>query len=120
MLAERLSALSPAQRRALIVAWCVALCTALFAGHLAGDFAWDDVPLVAQNASLTAPGGLRQILTQDLWRSAGQASTQLYHPLPMLTFWLEAHTHGLQIVALRLVNVGLHLGCALAFWALLL
>jgi hypothetical protein len=118
-LAERLSALSPPQRRALLVAWAVVVTTALFAGKLAGDFVWDDVPLVAQNASLSAPGGLAVIVEQDLWRSAGQASTQLYHPLPMLTFWLEAHTHGLQMVALRLVNVGLHLACALAFAALL-
>jgi hypothetical protein len=118
-LAERLAALSSAKRRALVIAWCVVLTLALFAGHLAGDFVWDDVPLVAQNASLTAPGGLHPLLTQDLWRSAGQASTQLYHPLPMLTFWLEAHTHGLQLVALRVTNIGLHLACVLAFWALL-
>lgn len=119
MLAHRLSALGPTQRRALVVGGGVALCIAMFAGRLAGDFVWDDVPLVAQNASLTAPGGLHAVLTQDLWGSSGQASTQLYHPLPMLTFWLQAHTHGVQMVALRLVNVGLHLACALAFWSLL-
>jgi tetratricopeptide (TPR) repeat protein len=119
-LVERLSGASPAKRRALIVAWCSLLLVALFTGRLAGEFVWDDVPLVAQNTSLTDPGGLRRLMTQDLWGSAGQASTQLYHPLPMLTFWLEAHTHGLQMVALRLVNVALHLGCALAFCALLL
>lgn len=90
-----------------------------FGPHLAGEFVWDDVPLVLDNPSLTQPGGLIRLLTHDLWGSAGQASTQLYHPLPMLSFWLEAHTHGLGLSALRLVNVLLHGGCALLFFALL-
>ncbi len=91
----------------------------VFGSRLGGEFVWDDVPLVQENSSLTAPGGWLRLLSSDLWGSAGQASTQLYHPLPMLTFWLEAHTHGLQLGALRLVNVLLHGGCALLFFALL-
>ena len=90
-----------------------------FGERLGGEFVWDDVPLVLENPSLTAPGGLARVLLGDLWGSAGQASTQLYHPLPMLTFWVEAHTHGLQLGALRFVNVLLHGGCALLFFALL-
>jgi tetratricopeptide (TPR) repeat protein len=105
--------------------WLVVGCAALlllaltFGSRLGGEFVWDDVPLVLENPSLTAPGGLTRLLTHDLWGSAGQASTQLYHPLPMFTFWLQARTHGLGLSGLRLVNVLLHGGCGLLFLALL-
>jgi protein O-mannosyl-transferase len=109
------------QRRAWLVAalGALVLLVLVFGGRLRGEFVWDDVPLVLENSSLTASGGLARVLFSDLWGSAGQASTQLYHPLPMLTFWLEAHVHGLQLGALRLVNVLLHGGCAVLFFALL-
>ena len=109
------------QRRAWLVAalGALLLLALVFGGRLGGEFVWDDVPLVLENSSLTAPGGLARVLFGDLWGSAGQASTQLYHPLPMLTFWLEAHVHGLQLGTLRLVNVLLHGGCALLFFGLL-
>lgn len=90
-----------------------------FGGRLNGQFVWDDVPLVAKNRSLSDPGGWWLQLTGDLWGTAGQPSTQLYHPLPMLTLWLQVQLHGLQMVWLRAGNVALHGGCALLFLLLL-
>jgi tetratricopeptide (TPR) repeat protein len=90
-----------------------------FGGRLRGEFVWDDVPLVQNNPALVEPGGLRVLLTRDLWGSAGQASTQLYHPLPMLTFWLQAKLHGLSLPWLRLVNVLLHAACTLSLLAVM-
>lgn len=87
-----------------------------FGGRLSGDFVWDDVPLVERNQSLVEPAGWWQIVTHDLWGSAGQPSTQLYHPLPMLSFWLQAQLGGLGMVWLRAGNVALHGACA---WLLL-
>ncbi len=95
------------------------LLTLTFVGRLAGDFVWDDVLLVQKNSSLTDPGGIWRILGDDLWGSAGQGHTQLYHPLPMLSLWLQAHLHGVELVPMRFANVLLHGGCALTFWALL-
>jgi tetratricopeptide (TPR) repeat protein len=102
------------------VAVGLVLLAVAFGGQLRGDFVWDDVPLVANNRALVEPGGLWRLLTQDLWGSAGQASTQLYHPLPMLSFWLQAQLHGISLAWFRLVNVLLHAGCALAVLSLML
>jgi tetratricopeptide (TPR) repeat protein len=90
-----------------------------FGGRLGGEFVWDDVALVQHNRALVEPGGLRLLLTRDLWGSAGQARTQLYHPLPMLTFWLQAQLHGLSLPWLRLVNVLLHAACTLSLLAVM-
>jgi len=97
----------------------VLLLAVVFADRLRGDFVWDDVPLVANNPTLVDPGGWWLVLTRDLWGSAGQPPTQLYHPLPMLTLWLQVQVHGLQMVWLRAGNVALHAGCALLLLAIL-
>ena len=94
----------------------IALALALaYATVLDGDFVWDDVGLVEQNRSLTEPGGLARLLTRDLWGAAGRGLTQLYHPVPMLTFWAQAQLTGLAMVPLRLGNVAIH---GLATWLL--
>lgn len=116
--AARIFALARSHRLAPLAA-SVVLLAVTFGGRLGGDFVWDDVPLVAENRSLVEPGGLRVLLTRDLWGSAGQASTQLYHPLPMLSFWVQAQLHGLALPWLRLCNVALHAACALALLSLL-
>lgn len=107
--------------RARPVAWAAlgfaVLLVIPYASVLDGDFVWDDVGLIAQNRSLTDPGGLRRLFTHDLWGSAGRGATQLYHPLPMFTFWLQVQLTGLAMVPLRLGNVGLH---ALSTWLLFL
>ncbi|HEX2875325.1 MAG TPA: hypothetical protein VHP33_28935 [Polyangiaceae bacterium] len=96
----------------------VILALAIFGDRLGGDFVWDDVPLVAKNPALVEPGGLMRLLTRDLWGSAGQPSTQLYHPLPMASLWLGARIHGVSLAWFRFGNVMLHVTCALLLVAL--
>ncbi|MET0388595.1 MAG: hypothetical protein ABW321_21670 [Polyangiales bacterium] len=86
-----------------------------FLPFLGGDFVWDDVPLIRHNPAMISASGYRELVTRDLWGQATGAPSQLYHPLPMLSLWLQTQLHGLHIVPLRLVNLGLH---ALVGWLL--
>lgn len=80
----------------------------VFLPQLSGAFVWDDVPLIEHNAALRSPEGYVALLTQDLWGQATGASSQLYHPLPMLSLWLQTQGFGAGLGALRLVNIALH------------
>ena len=84
------------------------LCGLAFAAHLGGEFVWDDVFLVAQNDGLYRADGARAIATQDLWGQATGRPGDLYHPLPMLTLWLQGLAHGRSLPLFRLVNVLFH------------
>ncbi len=91
-----------------------ALLGLVFGPHLAGDWLWDDVYLVRENPNVEGGlGGLRGLLTHDLWGSAGQAASDLYHPVPMAVMWLVSKAAGHAIVAFRSLNVALHAGCTL-------
>lgn len=106
------------------VAWvgfasAVGLLACAYGGLLDGAYVWDDVFLVEGNRTLHDAGGLRAIFTSDLWSSVGEPRSQLYHPLPMVTLWVQAHLGLLSVVAGRVVNLALHLVSALGLVALL-
>lgn len=96
------------------------LALVLYGRHLGGDFVWDDYYLVEKNPLILSSAGWRGILVTDLWQGAGQYLSRLYHPLPMLTLWLQVRATGLAMVPLRLVNVGVHLANVWLFFRLLL
>ena len=106
--------------RLLFTIAALVLLALAYAGRLDGDYVWDDTYLVRDNASLIGAAGLHRIFTTDLWSSAGQPRSQLFHPLPMLSFWIQAQLGVLTVVASRLVNLALHLACGYAFLCLLL
>ena len=85
---------------------------ASFGPHIRGEFVWDDIYLVEGNQALLRTDGWRVLLLHDLWGPVTGKPTQLYHPIPMLSLWLQgmAHTHSL--VGFRLANLALHGLCA--------
>lgn len=85
------------------------LTTIVFGFHLEGDYLWDDLPQIGENPAITDDDGYITILTSDLWGGAGARSTQLYHPIPMLSFWLQAKLTDRSIVAFRVVNILIHI-----------
>jgi hypothetical protein len=92
----------------------------VFGTLLRGDFVWDDYYLVEKNPLVLSSAGWRGLLVTDLWEGAGRALSRLYHPLPMLTLWLQVRATGLAMAPLRLVNVAIHVGNAWLFYRLLL
>ena len=91
-----------------------------FGQHLDGEFVWDDVYQVEENATLVQRDGYIKILTTDLWGGADAEATQLYHPVPMLSLWLQAQIFGISMVPFRLGNLALHLCCCVLLYLLLL
>lgn len=104
----------------LLVGLAGVLCFVLVYGpHLVGAYVWDDVYLVQYHPALRAAEGWRVLWGADLWGGATGRASQLYHPLPMWSFWLEAQTWGLEVHKARMVNGLLHVGVGMLLWGLL-
>ncbi|MEM1007521.1 MAG: hypothetical protein AAGJ35_00825 [Myxococcota bacterium] len=95
------------------------LCLCIFGFSLTGHYVWDDVYLVQFHPSLRPWDGWKALVLKDVWGGATGRHTQLYHPLPMLSFWLEAQTWGLSVWRSRLLNVWMHGCCGLGIYVLL-
>lgn len=74
---------------------------------LAYPFTWDDDTHLTTNL-LTQPGGL--------WRSWFTSEQPNYWPVTWTAFWLQLKAWGLQPLPYRVLNVQLHVGCALLCW----
>lgn len=95
------------------------LTLAAFLPSLQGSFVWDDAPLIADNPAMQRSTGFVEIVSRDLWGQATGASTQLYHPVPMLSIWAQVQLFGLHMVPLRTFNLMLHLLVVWSFVQLL-
>jgi 4-amino-4-deoxy-L-arabinose transferase-like glycosyltransferase len=84
-----------------------------FFPSLHGDFVWDDATLIERNPAMHDVRGYRAILLQDTWGQATGSRGQAYHPVPMLSIWLQTLLFGVHLAPLRLVNVIVH---ACAVW----
>ena len=62
---------------------------ASFGPHLRGEFVWDDIYLVEGNQALFRADGWRVLVLHDLWGPVTGKPSQLYHPVPMLSLWLQ-------------------------------
>ena len=85
-----------------------------FVAHDRADLVWDDVPLVAHSAPVHDAHGLGVLLTHDLWGAATGTATQLYHPVPMATIWLQARL-STDPAFYRAFNVIAHVGVVALF-----
>jgi len=101
----------------------VAVALALYANALGNPFLGDDLLAVVQNPTVARPSaaGLAALWTTDYWRGVDPAGRptemstdrNLYRPVTVLSFWLNAWVAGVDAPAFRVVNVVLH---ALAAW----
>jgi hypothetical protein len=98
----------------LIVA--AVLLGASFGPRLRGEFVWDDIYLVEGNQALFRADGWRMLLQHDLWGPVTGKPSQLYHPVPMLSLWLQGISHTRSLVGFRLANLVLHGLCAGLLW----
>ena len=95
--------------RAGAAASLVLLAIAAHGTAVRNGFIWDDDDYVVENATLSAPDGLRRI-----WLEIG--STPQYYPLVHTSYWLEYRLWGLEPAGYHAVNVLLHaLACVLLF-----
>ena len=87
---------------------------------LSGTYVWDDVFLVQHNAQLTSSQGWRDVFLHGTWQGAMGREGQAYHPIAMLSFWLETQLFGKQLVISRIVNILVHMSVTLCVFLLLL
>jgi hypothetical protein len=101
----------PSRRHAL---WLPALvAVVVYAGALWNGFAYDDVPIIAENELVRASGRLLDLLGAPYWQGDGI----LYRPLPMLTYWLDWRVGGGAPWVFHLENVLWHAAAtALVAW----
>jgi hypothetical protein len=92
---------------------------ASFGPHLRGEFVWDDIYLVEGNQAIFRIDGWRTLLQHDLWGPVTGKVSQLYHPVPMLSLWLQGISQTGSLVGFRLANLALHGLCAGLLWLFL-
>ena len=97
----------------------VVLLGVAFGPHLRGEFVWDDIYLVEGNQALFQTDGWRVLLNHDLWGPVTGEPSQLYHPVPMFSLWLQGILHTRSLVGFRLANLALHGLCAGLLWLFL-
>ena len=71
---------------------------------------WDDDKLVTDNPCIVGPLGLK-----DIWTT----SAARFYPFVLTTFWLEHALWGLAPLPYHLVDILLHVTCAVALWRVL-
>lgn len=106
-MAVSLSRLPPRARLALGLVVLAAIPFLLCVAYLDGSFMWDDLHLVRDHPLLRARDGWWRVFATELLEGAGYPKTQFYHPIPLLSLWLQYRVSD-SFAALRLVNVAFH------------
>jgi protein O-mannosyl-transferase len=73
-------------------------------------FIWDDDMFISSNPCIVGPLGLKEIWTTSAAR---------FYPFVLTTFWLEHALWGLAPLPYHLVNILLHVTCAVVLWRIL-
>ncbi len=121
---SRAAVAAPARRfpwRAALTHPAVLPALAALAVHLPSvrfAFVRDDVPLIAENAIMRAPGALGRLLTGDFLASAG-FTAGLWRPLVLLSFWIEGRLGGWAPTVFHASNVLRHTAVTVALGFLL-
>jgi tetratricopeptide (TPR) repeat protein len=79
----------------------------LYGPHARGSFFWDDIHLVRDHPLLRADNGWYRVFATELLEGAGYEKTQFYHPIPLLTLWLQFRI-STAFIWLRFVNILFH------------
>jgi protein O-mannosyl-transferase len=99
----------------MIILGCVVIAGACFLAYspaLKGPFLWDDNKYITDNELIGAPDGLFRI-----WFSTDVPSQ--YFPLVYTSFRFEYRLWGLNPIGYHVVNIVLHILCALLLWLIL-
>ncbi len=90
---------------------------AVYGNSLKGEFLWDDIYLVKDNASIKDFSSIPTIFAKDEWRFIAERKFNLYRPLQTLTYMVDYSLWKLNVMGYHLTNILLHILTALAvFW----
>lgn len=105
--------------KATIIFLIVALGAFVYRNSLSGPFLTDDYYTIVRNFPLRDLSNAREIVSQNLFASAGKATSSYFRPLTQLTFALDYQLWGLNPKGYRATNIAVHLinGALLFFLA---
>jgi len=104
--------ISSVRSRGVLAAILIALTIAAYLPVLNAGFIWDDESYVTDNEAIRTVAGL-----QKMWFAP--SSLPQYYPLVYTTFWIEYQLWGLAPLGYHVVNLAMHIVCALLLWRLL-
>ena len=102
-----------------IIFLIAALGAFVYRNSLSGPFLTDDYYTIVRNFPLRDLSNTREIVSQNLFASAGKATSSYFRPLTQLTFALDYQLWGLNPKGYRATNIAAHLinGALLFFLA---
>lgn len=94
----------------------IALACAVYGNSLHGAFIWDDIPVIRDNPDIRSPAGAKDIFTKSLGAAYGLKGS-FYRPLYVFTYSLNYLFSTLDVRAIHLTNIAVHILTALTlFW----
>jgi len=113
------------RRDGLSIALLAVLTGAVFWQGLDGQFVWDDVTLIVNNATLQDPSRLGELLTTAFWNVSSSKSglsetyTHVYRPLVTFALFIQHQLFGLDARGFHVVSLALHLSVVVLVFGLL-
>lgn len=105
-----------AKRTQLISVFLIALVgLSLYVNSLGGEFIYDDIPLVRDNAHIKILSNIKIILTRDIAAGAG-VTYYFYRPLQIFTYALDYSLWKLNPLGYHLTNILIHILVALCIY----
>jgi len=100
-------------RRAIPLLILAAIVLAVYGASLAGEFVWDDRPLIVENRLIRDPGGILTLLTSSFWQTGDRHDRfrSFFRPAVSLSYAADYAIWGLRPVGYRATNLLLHLLC---------
>jgi tetratricopeptide (TPR) repeat protein len=108
-------------RRNLLFSIILLLLTLLaYANSYEASFHHDDVHVIVRNSHVKDLNNIPRFFFQPQMGSGIYTETSSYRPLLMATFAMNYYLGGLNVFGYHLVNLGLHAGCAILVYLILL
>jgi len=90
---------------------------ACYINTMDGEFVWDDIYLIPDNAFVRSNVPLYQVFGHSIRAGAGEMNDDFYRPLQMLTYMWDYKLWNLDVRGYHLTNIILHVLVALSlFW----
>ncbi len=91
----------------LVLLGLMALALALYANALRNPFLIDDLDAIVSHPDVVEPGGIVSLWGHDYWAGRSPEDRNLYRPIVIASYWLNARITGLSPTGFRIVNVAL-------------
>lgn len=100
----------PSAKSAQSAAAFLLVALALYANALLNPFLIDDLDAIVSHPDVVEPGGILRLWGHDYWAGRSPEDRNLYRPVVVASYWLNARVTGLSPTGFRVVNIALLAG----------